>query len=632
MLNSMRRMAGGKVAAVLIGLLALSFAVWGIQDVFRGFGTNTVASVGDEPVSTRKFYRAMNLELGNRQRTTGRRYTFAEAGKNGISNQVLGSLITEAALNGKAGEYQLGVSDDQLAKIIQSDPILQITGSTFNRRLFQRALRNLGINEDEYVLDTRERSERNQIIQAFTTGVDVPNGMLELYYQYQNEERSIDYTILKPNNLPQKADPTEDELKAYFEKNKTRFKAPEYRKIVLINITPEDAAKLITISDKDAKQEYEARVKTYTQAEKRAVEQVVFIKPEEAEAAKKILADGGTFEDVLKSRKIPVKDASIGLVTEDGMASAELGKAAFALKKAGDVTDLVKGPFGQVLLRVTEIQPGKVTPFDDVKADIKKKLAIKKAEQTLLDLHDKIEDERAGGATFEEIAKKFKLTLRTIDALSASGLDPKDKAVADLPNASKLLKDVFDGDVGVESDPIQVGRDGYAWFEIREIIATRDRTFAEAKDRVLKNWRTTDTANRMGALTKTLVDRIKKGESLAAVAKDAGLTVTQSKAFKRTGDNGVITRQLAASVFANKQGAAASAAMATRPDQMIFVVRSRNVPAFFAEAQGIKEIRQPLQSAIVNDLMQQYVVELRRKAGVTINQGLLRQILAAPNS
>src|SRR5207248_5538832 len=140
----------------------------------------------------------------------------------------------------------------------------------------------------------------------------------------------------------------------------------------------------------------------------------------------------------------------LGLVTKSAIFDKAIAEAAFSLAE-GATSAPIAGQFGTTLVHVAKIQAAQTKAFEEVAGEIKKDMALERAKSKILDMHDKVEDERASGMRLEEVAKKLNLGSRTIEAVDRSGLDPNGQPVADLP--ANLISAASSTDVGVEDDP-----------------------------------------------------------------------------------------------------------------------------------------------------------------------------------
>jgi peptidyl-prolyl cis-trans isomerase D len=280
MLRGMRKASsnwlGKTIMAVVMGFLIISFGIWGIADIFRGFGQSTLAKVGRIEISTEQFRQLYTDKLQQIGRQFGRPLTMEQARAFGIDRQVLQQTIAEATLDEEARRLGLGQSDAETMRTILSDPNFKGPGDKFDHARFQATLRQFGFSEQRYLADQRKVSLRRQIAGTISAGVEPPKATIEALSHYQNEVRSIEYVKLEAAQAGTIDPPSPETLAGYFDDHKTQFRAPEYRKIAFVAITPEDIGKWTEVSDEDARKLFETRREKLGTPEKREVSQIVF--------------------------------------------------------------------------------------------------------------------------------------------------------------------------------------------------------------------------------------------------------------------------------------------------------------------------------------------------------------------
>src|SRR5579872_343819 len=248
---------GRAVMGVVMGLLAASFAIWGINDIFRGFGRSTLARVGGTDIPIEQFRQTYNDRLQQISRQIGKPLPPEQARALGIDRQVLLEMIAEAGLDQRARQLRLGVPTSEIVRRITQDPTFQGPTGKFDHARFEQLLRSVGYTEQRFVADQRKVMLRRQIVDSFNGGLPVPKAWLDAIDQFQNQERSIEYVTLGPAQAGDIAQPTADELKKYFDARKILFRAPEYRNIETVSVTPADLAKWMEISEADIKAAFE---------------------------------------------------------------------------------------------------------------------------------------------------------------------------------------------------------------------------------------------------------------------------------------------------------------------------------------------------------------------------------------
>ncbi|ACK49479.1 PpiC-type peptidyl-prolyl cis-trans isomerase [Methylocella silvestris BL2] len=630
MLDAMRAATKGwigrTVMGIVLGFIILSFAVWGIGDIFRGFGANKLAEVGNEQITTEAFRFAYQTELQRAQRQARRAITNDEAKRFGLDRQVLSRLVSEAVLDQETHALGLAMSDAEIARTIAADPSFKGASGQFDRARFEELLRDNGLTEKAFVREQRGVYLRQELIDSMTNGLQLPKAMLELIHRYQTETRTLDYFVLPAAAAGTIALPSDDELGKYFEDRKLGYSAPEYRTLVTLTLTPESIAKPDAVSDADALRRYdEIKGEKYGAPEKRQIDQLFFSDPAAAAAAREKLDAGASFEDIVAQQGSTMKDVSLGLVTRGQLIDKAVADVAFALPESA-VSAPVKTQFGSVLIRVAAIEPSSAKPFEDVKEEIKREIATTRARGEIARLHDAIEDQRASGKTLTEAAKSAGLEVRVIPAVDAGGKDAAGVPIADLANSAALLKAGFASDLGVDNETLSLPQGGYQWFEVGKIDRARQKSFEEAKPAVEKAWRDDETAKLMTAKTIDLTKRLESGEPMAKVAAEGGFEVKRAQNVRRGGGDN-FPQPAVAQAFNVGVGGVGSTRLEAG-DRLVFKVAGATAPPIdFADA-TLVSLANEVKKSYSDDLVTQYLGTLQNKLGVKINA----QALAAATS
>ncbi|HKM87286.1 MAG TPA: SurA N-terminal domain-containing protein, partial [Xanthobacteraceae bacterium] len=369
---------GRAVMGVIMGLLAVSFAVWGINDIFRGFGRSTVAKIGGTEIPIEQFRQSYNERLQQLARQLGHPLPPEQARALGLDRQVLGEMVTDAGLDQRARQMRLGVSDAEIVRRLTADPAFRTPTGQFDRVRFEQLLRNAGYSEQRFIAEQRRVMLRRQMIDSFTGELPVPKAWLEAINQFQNEERSIEYLTLGPAQAGDIPQPTADELSKYFEARKILFRAPEYRKIAAVQVTPTEIAKWMEISEADIKHAFDEHRSKYITPERRHVEQIVFPTMQEAEAADARIKAGLSFAALAAERGLKEPDIDLGTVPKSGIIDPAVADAAFSLRD-GEVSAPVTGRFGTVIVKVLKIEPEATKSFADVAPQIRNDIATERA-------------------------------------------------------------------------------------------------------------------------------------------------------------------------------------------------------------------------------------------------------------
>ena len=611
--------------AGVMGVLVISFAIWGIGDIFRGFGLNSAIKIGKTEISLDQFRQFYNDRLQQIGRQAGKPISPDQARAIGLDRQLLAQLIADTALDEQTKALRLGVSNADIAQRIARDPSFRGINGQFDRSRFEQIIRNLGFTEARFVDEQRRNFLRRQLVLSLAGDVRVPTVALTAINKYLNEKRSIEYLALGPAQAGEIPPPTPEQLSQYFEARKILFRAPEYRKFTLLPMSPADLAKPDSVSDADAKNYFEQHKASYDKPEKRELHQIVFPTPEDAAAARDRIAKGTSFADLAKERGLKDTDTDLGVLSKAQVIDPAVAEAAFALK-SGEVSAPMSGQFGTVLVQVGKIEPGIEKGFDEVAAQIKREIAETRARAEIGNLRDKLEDERAAGSTLAETAKKLGLTARTYDAVDRSGRAPDGKTVG-LPKNPDVIGAVFSTDVGVDSDPLQLPDGGYLWYDVGAITPPRDRTLEEVKAQVEARWRDDEVAKRLQAKSDDLIGKLKAGTSMAQLANESGLKLASAADLQRGKPSASVPAKVVEAVFKTPKGAVGAAAGDQETARFVFRVTDVADPPLDPIAN--KQVTTQLQTSYMDDLAAGYIARLESDFGVSINQQAIGQVLGA---
>src|SRR6266704_7172400 len=634
MLRGMRKASsnwlGKTIMAVVMGVLIVSFGIWGIADIFRGFGQSTLAKIGHTEISTEQFRQLYTEKLQQIGRQFGRPLTMDQARAFGLDRQLLQQTIAEAALDEEARPLGLGQSDAETMRVIFNDPNFKGVGGAFDPGRFQATIRQFGFTEQRYLAEQRRVSLRRQIAGTITAGFEPPNVLIDALTRFQNEQRSIDYIKLDAAQAGTIDPPSPETLAAYFDDHKTQFRAPEYRKISFVAITPEDIGKWSEVSDEDAKKIFEQRRDKLGTPEQRQVSQIVFPNTEEAMAARSRIASGLSFEDLAKERGLNPSDVELGLITKSAISDTAIANAAFSLP-SGEVSQPVQGRFGVALVKIGKIEPGVEPTYESLAANLKKEIATERARTKVAELRDKMEDERGGGASVVEAAQKLGLTAITVDAVDRSGRLPNGQLVANIPRGLDVVSQAFNSDVGVDNDPIAFNN-GVVWYDVLGITPSRERGLDEVKDQVEARWRDDQIAGRLRAKATEMVQKLEQGGKLADEAANAGLKIETAASFRRDAALPGVPADAVTAAFRTAKDGVGQAAGAGANEWIVFRVTDVSVPPVDLASDDMKKLKETLQRGLTDELVAQYVTKLETDIGTSINQAVFAQVTGANNN
>jgi peptidyl-prolyl cis-trans isomerase D len=620
---------GKAIMSVVMGVLILSFAVWGIADIFKGFGQSTLAKIGKTEISTEQFRQIYTDKLQQLGRQFGRPLTQEQARAFGLDRQVLQQTIAEAALDEDARRMGLGQSDAEVMRVIYNDPNFKGLGGNFDPARFQATIRQFGYTEQRYLAEQRRVGLRRQIAGTISAGLEPPKLLIDALTRFQNEQRSVDYIKLDAAQAGTIDAPSPETLAAYFDDHKTQFRAPEYRKLSFVVVNPEEVGKWSEVSDEDAKKVFEQRRDRIGTPEKREVQQIVFPNAEDALAARGRITSGASFDDIAKERNLNLADVDLGMIAKSAIIDPAIADEAFALP-SGEVSQPVQGRFGVALVKIGKIEPGVTPSYESVAAQVKKEIATERARSKVAELHNKMEDERGGGASVIEAAQKLGLTAVTVEAVDRSGRAPAGQPVGNIPRGLDVVSQAFTSSVGVDNDPIQFGG-GYVWYDVLGVTPSRERNLDEVRAQVETKWREDQISTKLRAKATEMVGKLEQGGTLAAEAASIGSKVETATGFRRDASPSGVPSGVVTAAFRTAKDGVGQTPGAGGSEWIVFRVTDISMPSVDVASDDVAKLKETLLRGLTDEQVAQYVTKIESEIGTTINQAAFAQVTGANN-
>lgn len=627
MLDTLRKNASGWVAQIFIGLLVLSFAVWGINDIFTGNVDTTVAEVGGEEIPGELFLFEYRQNLRERSQNFGRQLTLNEGQALGFDRQVLERMVGRTLLDVEARNLGLAASEELVLEDIRNDPAFAGPTGRFDPTTFQQVLFANGISEAFLVNDRQSFIRRQQLVDAVGGTVRVPEGFAAQMYAILNERRVARYVVLTPEMVDAPADPDAETLQAFYEERAAAlYQEPETRAFSYVVMTPQAVANTIEIPEEELRDEYSLRKSEFDRPEERVIEQITFDTRDDAQAALARLAEGQTFAAIADAQGLTDEDYRLGSLTRDQLFSEEIAEAAFSLESGG-VSEPVEGPLGWALVRVADITPAVESTFETARERIETDLALDRAYDRLFDLANEVEDARAGGLGLAESVAVLGLDVETVPPVSRSGLGPDGRAPDSLPEDPAILEAAFEAAPGEEAPMGETQAGAFFWVEVTEVNEARTRPLDEIRPLVVQTWKEEEREARLLRLAADLAARVNTGEPLAEVADDFDRAPIESQPLERGAATDTFSRIAVNNLFSVAEGEATYGPVGF--GSSVVVMQAAEVipgdPNMAGEA--FTAFRDRLEAAMADDLMVQYVNALRGKLGATVNERALAYVI-----
>jgi peptidyl-prolyl cis-trans isomerase D len=617
MLDGLRRLGRTWAGKILGIFLLVGLAGFGISNVLLDFGSQTVARVGGEDISIQEFARAYNDDLNRWAQQLGQMPTPEMATALGIPTQTLLRLASDTAIAQLTRSMELGVSDQQLGRMVRADPQFANILGQFDRQAFAEVLRRTGMTEAEYFDLARNRARRQQLESALFGDAVASEAAGELLARYTGDRRTIDYFVLSAANLPPVADPTEEELRAYLAEHQQEFRTEETRTVDLLVLSLDTLAATAEITDAQIAAEYEATKDRRQRIERRTIRQAP-LTAEQVTAFEQGRSAGKTFEQLVTETGVDVTE--LGTLTRAQVTDAALGDAAFGLAE-GDFT-IIPGVGGQRAVSVSAVEPGGQITLDEAREQIRAELALDEARASYMDIQDQVEELRAAFQPLSQVAERFGLPLREVE-LTASGAELAAVESIAEENRPRVAAAVFDAEQGELAPTIPISANNNIWFDLKAIEPARDQTLAEVRDEVTAALTTERTAAALAAEVDSVLSRLEAGAAFADVAASLNQFPILSQPMSRSGDGtSALNQTVASAVFNGGEGHFGSAVNG-EGDHVVF-----QVVDVIPGTEATPEVLNFLADGTRQSLYSGFVGAVRQDAGLTINRQVFDQIVS----
>jgi peptidyl-prolyl cis-trans isomerase D len=627
---SMRKTLIKIVTFGLFGLLIMSFAVWGIGDVFRGGRQiTTVVEVGDIAIDQRELSRAVSLELRRLQPQFGNRLTPELARNLGLVERVLQSMINGALIDQQAADMGLVVSEARLKRAIVDEPAFRDDLGEFDRIRFLQILQNNNLSEQQYLAELRKDLSRQQISGPVVGAQTAPRALAEAIYAYQEELRTAETMLVATDQSAEPGEPDPAALETFYQGISGAFQSPEYRDVTYIRLQHEDLLdEIAPASEEELRQDYDRRRGDFQVPERRRLEQIMLQDSASAEDAMSRLQQGFAFEEV--ARELGSSPIDLGELGQDDLAQQmpDMAESVFKLD-VGDVSAPIESDFGWHLVRVNEILPGLDPSFEEVREELAQDQLMRGAVDAMIALANQLDDELAGGASLEEAARILNLAIQQVAAVDSRGLDRSGDKLEELPSADQFAELAFNTAAGEESLLTEMPDGGFLIVRVNSITSAATRPLEEVRDQVVERWRQGERDKATLETAEALAQRVRDGETLSAVAEAEGLELQTAGPLDRLGRKAPssVSRELAGELF---QIGAGQVTVAKAPDGYL-VAQLTEIQAADpgADEDTVAALQDNLASALGNDLMASFSADLSRAYGATVDQRLVDQVLAS---
>lgn len=600
MLSATRQFAKSWVAAVLIGLLVVSFAIFGINDAFKGNFSTDVITAGSRSVSGPDFRREFDNFRKGAEEQTKRPISIEEAVEAGLDRRLLDEIATRESFGEMLGKMGLHPSDRLIEAELRKIPAFfnPISGA-FDKELYQQRLGENGLTPARFEKLMRDQIAESHAAAAMVNGMRVPRAYGALGAIFEMEERDVAYFAIDPRSVPQPAAPTDAQLQALMKENAERMTLPEFRVLTVVAFHPGVVSGEIPVDQAEVQKRFNFRKDTLSRPETRSLVQIPVKDAAAGQAVAARLSKGEDPAAVAKS--VGAEPIVYADKPQSAIADKRVGAAAFGLT-AGQVSAPIQGDLGMAVVKVTGVTPGQAATLEQVRPQIEAEVRKDAAAEKVYALTQAYEDARNSGANLADAAKKAGVPVMTVGPVTAQGQGQQGQPVAGVNE--KVLGTAFGLPAGGESELQDAGEGIYYAVRVERIIPKALPKLDEVRPQLARFWMMREMVKRLQAKADELAARVKKGESLETVAASAG-----AKVVNVTG----LDRQSAAESTALSRSALVKA-FGAKPGE-VFTAEHTQFGLIVAKLQAVRAPSGPTLARITEDVRPQVTMALFRDVG-----------------
>ncbi len=514
---------------VVLGLIILTFAFFGVDAYFRGGGggADEVASVDDSKITAQEYAQSIR-RAQDRMRQQGQQSEQLSAylASPEFRRAVLDEMIQRRLLLRYAAASGMAVSVDEMRAFIAGVPAFYDEDGKFSIERYEQLLRAQNMTPAQFEGQIEQDILLARIGNSIGATGFVPEAVVDRLVRIREQEREVSQLLISPAEFRNKVDVSEADAKQYFEENKSLFRIPERVKLEYLVLTPEVAAANVKVSDDELKQVYQKRITEFQTPEERRASHILISAGADAGDEEKSAAKTKADEIYKQLQSAPNRFAELARANSADPGSAEQGgdlgffqrgfmvkefeDAAFSLAK-GEISAPVKTQFGYHIIRLDDIKPVKTTPFKQVREQLLEDVREDRVQEAYLEAAQTFSDlVYTDYDSLKPAAEALNLSIQKSDWVSqtSAGMNP-------LLNNSRLLEAVFSPGSLEErhnTEAIEVQPNTMVSARVVEHAPATDMPFEDVSADIiefLKSERAVEKAKQEGA---AILDKLKSGE------------------------------------------------------------------------------------------------------------------------
>ena len=508
MLGAIRNKSKGWVAYLIVGLITIPFALFGIQDYASRSANNSIATVNGEDIDINIYYQELNSQQRNLQQQLGAAYT--QEIDNVLKQTLIDSLINEKLVENYADSLDIVTLDDEVRSVIEMNQAFLVDG-VFSQDRYTQLLRLNSYSPAGYELAQSKALNREQIKINLNGSAFMSSAQTEQLNDLASQQRDVSYIAIQTENFEDEVSVTQSEISDYFNDNRSSFVEGRKVKVDFVELTLDAMEEPESPSAQDLQNLYEENEELYTNPERRRAQHILVENEDLANDLLGQIKGGADFAELAKANSEDTSSneegGDLGFF-ESGLMGAEFDEAAFAMN-IGDVSDVVATDYGYFhIIKLTDIEPKSIQNFEEVESQLASLYVKNAKEKELFGLLEEFVN-----LSYEEsldmVADQFNLEMQTSDYFAEGSSDYDPKFVASAFSSSVI-------DEGENSEVMEISSEKFVVLALSDLQSERERDLNEVEAQIEATLKSSAAKEIIDDLAENIASALSSGDEQRA--------------------------------------------------------------------------------------------------------------------
>ena len=508
MLGAIRNKSKGWVAYLIVGLITIPFALFGIQDYASRSANNSIATVNGEDIDINIYYQELNSQQRNLQQQLGAAYT--QEIDNVLKQTLIDSLINEKLVENYADSLDIVTLDDEVRSVIEMNQAFLVDG-VFSQDRYTQLLRLNSYSPAGYELAQSKALNREQIKINLNGSAFMSSAQTEQLNDLASQQRDVSYIAIQTENFEDEVSVTQSQISDYFNDNRSSFVEGRKVKVDFVELTLDAMEEPESPSAEDLQNLYDENEELYTNPERRRAQHILVENEDLANDLLGQIKGGADFAELAKANSEDTSSneegGDLGFF-ESGLMGAEFDEAAFAMN-IGDVSDVVATDYGYFhIIKLTDIEPKTIQNFEEVESQLASLYVKNAKEKELFGLLEEFVN-----LSYEEsldmVADQFNLEMQTSDYFAEGSSDYDPKFVASAFSSAVI-------DEGENSEVMEINSEKFVVLALSDLQSERERDLNEVESQIEATLKSSAAKEIIDDLAENIASALSSGDEQTA--------------------------------------------------------------------------------------------------------------------